>query len=197
MVGLWISCQYPDVALLAARALVARVLRRHTGNQVLCGGASYTCGHSVDSLKLPHTRRCEQGRRLKVVCEWHDMALLRRLLKGTQDFVARGKVMLLIDQRRFYEPRTRGAAQCRRRPRAASRAVQRGPFGEGQRKLFEFKHPDDIRKWMAFSDEELGGKSTAELYLTTKPMVWRRGPSCGAARDNRHGAPPPTGIQPL
>ncbi|KAI3426304.1 hypothetical protein D9Q98_008677 [Chlorella vulgaris] len=64
------------------------------------------------------------------------MALLRRLLRGTQDFIQR---------------------------------AQRGPYGEASRMLYQFKVPEDLDQWTAFSDSEVGGQSTAALQAAEEP----------------------------
>ncbi len=50
-------------------------------------------------------------------------------------------------------------------------AAKHGPYGASSRLLFQFKSAEDLAKWTPFSDEELGGHSSAALTLAEEPQA--------------------------
>ena len=49
-------------------------------------------------------------------------------------------------------------------------AVQ-NPYQEGEKLLYSFASQEDLKRWTVFSDQEYGGKSTAELALSDSEPV--------------------------
>lgn len=61
--------------------------------------------------------------------------------------------------------------------------AKHGPYGASSRLLFQFKSAEDLVKWTPFSDEELGGHSTAALTLAEEPQARGAGMSVQLAAD--------------
>ena len=49
-------------------------------------------------------------------------------------------------------------------------AVQ-NPYQEGEKLLYSFASQEDLQRWTVFSDQEYGGKSTADLALSASEPV--------------------------
>lgn len=112
------------------------------------------------------------------------MALFRRLLRSTDEFIERGtcyqrdRECLLGTEACPWLLLLGCCSDCRRLLHrqnllytVALHAVRRGPLGESSRLLFQFKTPEDLAQWSTFSDAELGGQSTAQLAAAEEPQA--------------------------
>ena len=69
---------------------------------------------------------------------------------------------------------------CWKRHSCLLLAVQ-NPYQEGEKLLYSFASQEDLKLWTVFSDQEYGGKSTAELALSGSEPVSLLLPGSGHA----------------